>query len=254
MRQAFLRAEKDVTDYVSYGDLDALERSVNAPPGSLRNIPGYALMPAVNAIRKVRDMEEASLFRSGLYYIVMADLMDSSKFNAKYGDKAGDIRIEWFHTCAITALGVAPPSNYASYLKAIGDAALLIFSSFADVVRWSDRFTAELERMYDEYIGSWDTEDASVAEMASDYKLRARRFAHVGEVRFKDGSDPICLAVTQTFKVEKVFENECLGCTEAVLNAVAPLLPELRLTAAEHSPVLLAGHSTETLTYYLREK
>jgi len=61
-------------DLSIYDDVGGLERYLNLPSGTLRNVPIYARKPAVDAIMKVQEMERTSLFRPGLYYIVLADL------------------------------------------------------------------------------------------------------------------------------------------------------------------------------------
>src|SRR5262245_16228302 len=91
-------------DYEFYDDVAALERYLNFPAGTLSNIPIYARVPAVDAIMKVKEMEQSSLFRPGLYYIVLADLCGNTAFNAKYGDAEGDVRIKWSDTAAIQAV------------------------------------------------------------------------------------------------------------------------------------------------------
>ena len=121
-------------DLSFYDDVAGLERYLNLPPNSLRNIPIYARKPAVDAIIKVKEMEKASLFRPGLYYIVLADLCANTAFNVKYGDAEGDVRTEWFQTSAIQSIGEIDLRNYVAFSKTIGDAALLIFSSFLVVV------------------------------------------------------------------------------------------------------------------------
>ncbi|MFK0329692.1 hypothetical protein ACIQUB_01050 [Rhizobium sp. NPDC090275] len=245
--------KRSLKDLSFYDDVAALERYIGVPEGALRNIPIYGRVGAVDAIIAVRKMEKNSLFRPGLYYIVLADLKGNTEFNAKYGDTQGDIRIQWFQTCAIEALGTIKPSNYSAYLKAIGDAALLIFSAFEDVVRWSDQFTSLLKSMSAEYAQVCENEnpDIDLDQQISDFDLRARRFAHLGEVRFKEASDPICLSVSQTFKIEKLFENEDLGCTDAVLSAVRPLLPDFGLIDAFNKDVVLAGQNETSRTHYL---
>src|SRR5437773_11042891 len=77
-----------------YDDVAGLERYLTLPPGTLRQIPIYARVAAVDAILKVREMEASSLFRPGLYYIVLADLVGNTAFTAKYGDAAGDVRTQ----------------------------------------------------------------------------------------------------------------------------------------------------------------
>src|SRR5271156_6694678 len=100
-----------------YDDVAALERYLNLPKGSLSNIPIYARVPAVDAIIKVKKMEETSLFRPGLYYIVLADLCANTAFNAKYGDAEGDVRTEWFQTAAIESIGEIAVQNYVAFSK-----------------------------------------------------------------------------------------------------------------------------------------
>lgn len=53
-------------EFSFYDDVEGLERYLNLPVGSLRDIPIYARKPAVDAIIKVRTMERTSLFRQGL--------------------------------------------------------------------------------------------------------------------------------------------------------------------------------------------
>jgi hypothetical protein len=242
-----------------YDDVAALERYLNLPQGSLRNIPFYARVPAVDAIIKVRKMEETSLFRPGLYYIVLADLCANTAFNAKYGDAEGDVRTEWFQTAAIQSIGEITVQNYVAFSKTIGDAALLIFSSFKDVYEWSEKFSANLEAMTGEYpenleIRRVDYVKEELDQRLEDFRLRARRLVHLGEVSYKEHSDPLSLAVSQTFKIEKSFSETDLGCTQAVADAIRPKLGELGLTLRENKKVNIPGVEGEVMTYYLTKR
>lgn len=240
-----------------YDNVEEHERYLNLPPGSLRNIPIYARKPAIDAIIKVKEMAKSSLFRPGLYYIVLADLCANTAFNAKHGDRECDVRTEWFHTAAISAIGEIGLRNYVAFSKTIGDASLLVFSSFLDVVDWSNQLTKNLDALSDEYETRVLTEfkDKSKEERAvliSDFRLRARRFAHLGEVAFKEAAEPLSLAVSQTFKIEKIFSENELGCTEPVAAAIRPKLPELGLHLIENRQVEIPGYSTPTMTYYVK--
>jgi len=242
-----------------YDDVEALERYLNLPKGSLRNIPIYARVPAVDAIIKVKKMEETSLFRPGLYYIVLADLCANTAFNAKYGDAEGDVRTEWFQTAAIESIGEITVQNYVAFSKTIGDAALLIFSSFKDVYEWSEKFSANLEAMTGEYpenleIRRVDYDESELDQRLEDFKLRARRLVHLGEVSYKEHLDPLSLAVSQTFKIEKSFSETELGCTQAVADAIRPKLGELGLTLRENKKVNIPGFGGEVMTYYVAKR
>lgn len=246
-------------EFSLYDDVAALERYCNLPEGALRNIPIYARKPAVDAIIKVREMEENSLFRPGLYYIVLADLCENTAFNAKYGDAEGDVRIEWFHTAVIESLGELPLRNYVAFSKTVGDAALLIFSSFLDVYDWSQILTKNLESMTGEYTENmeirgveFDVEE--LEQRLNDFEMRARRLVHLGEVSFKEGTDPMSLAVSQAFKIEKIFSETDLGCTQPVADAIRPKLSELNLELHENTKISVPGLGTNVLTYYLRQR
>jgi class 3 adenylate cyclase len=240
-----------------YDDVAALERYLNVPDGSQKNIPIYARKAAVDAILKVREMEKTSLFRPGLYYIVLADLCANTAFNTKYGDAEGDVRTEWFHTAAIQSIGEIEVRNYIAFSKTIGDAALLIFSSFLDVYEWSERFSENLKAMTQEYpenleIRGIECKDDEIEQRIDDFQLRARRLVHLGEVSYKENSDPLSLAVSQTFKIEKSFSETDLGCTQAVADAIRPKLGELNLELRENRPVKIAGIQDDVMTYYIR--
>jgi len=239
-----------------YDDVEALERYLNLPKGSLNNIPIYARMPAVDAIKRVRRMEASTLFRPGLYYIVLADLRGHTAFNAKYGNAEGDVRVQWFQTAVIQSIGEISPENYIAFSKTIGDAALLIFSAFRDVFKWSQQLTRNLESLVDEYPQSLNERGIDIAEEAltdqlADFDLKARRLVHLGEVSYKEQIDPLSLAVSQIFKIEKCFDRDDLGCTQAVFDAINPTLIELNLAAHENRMVEIPGAQGASMTYYL---
>jgi hypothetical protein len=244
------------TSFDFYDDVEGLERYLNLPKGALKNIPIYARAPAVDAIMRVRRMEASTLFRPGLYYIVLADLRGNTAFNAKYGNAEGDVRVEWFHTAVIQSIGEIAPQNYIAFSKTIGDAALLIFSSFRDVFNWSRRLTHNLEGLRDEYPENLETrgidiDNEALDERLADFDLKARRLVHLGEVSYKEQIDPLSLAVSQTFKIEKIFDRDDLGCTQTVYDAISPTLAELSITAHENKMVEIPGAHVSSMTYYL---
>jgi class 3 adenylate cyclase len=243
-----------------YDDVHALERYLNLPTGSLKNIPIYARKPAVDAILKVKEMESNSIFRPGLYYIVLADLCANTAFNETYGDVEADIRVQWFQTAVIESIGQIDIRNYIAFNKTIGDAALLIFSSFHDVFAWSERLSQNLSSLSQEYAtsleqrgGLEDRPEDEVKKLLEDFQLRARRFVHLGEVSYKDQTDPLCLSVSQTFKIEKNFSDTDLGCTEPVADAIRPKLNELRVRLHDNKTVTIPGIEEPVMTYYVRK-
>lgn len=241
-----------------YDNVAGLERYLNLPPGSLRNIPIYARKGAVDAISKVKEMENTSLFRPGLFYIVLADLCANTAFNANYGDAECDLRTQWFHTSAIQAIGEIAMRNFVAFIKTIGDASLLIFSSFQDVWEWSDRLTQTLDAMSQQYPESLEIrgvqyDPATLEERTAAFRLRARRLVHLGEVSFKEHTDPLALAVSQTFKIEKNFPETDLGCTQAVADTIGPKLAEIGARLERNREVDIAGFAVPVMTYYVRK-
>jgi class 3 adenylate cyclase len=242
-----------------YDDVAGLERYLNLPPDSLRNIPIYARKPAVDAILKVKEMERTSLFRPGLYYIVLADLCGNTVFNARWGDAEGDVRTEWFQTACIESIGETDVTNYVAFSKTVGDASLLIFSSFRDVYGWSEALTRDLDAMTAEYpenleLRGVECDDVEVEQRVEGFRLRARRLVHLGEVSYRDHAEPLSLAVSQTFKIEKEFSETDLGCTQPVADAVSPKLDELGLLLEENATVQIPGIGHPVMTYYVRKR
>lgn len=243
---------------LDYDNLEEIEKELGLPKQSLNNIPIYARRPAVDAIRRVLEMENKSLFRPGLYYIVLADLVGNTIFNSKYGNGHADVRVEWFHTAAIQALGDFEHSNYVTFNKTIGDASLLIFSSIKDVITWSNKFSGILSGLDEEYESAayggylpFPIEEGIIDQQIEDFKLKARRLVHVGEVSYASNSDPLSLAVNQTFKIEKEFSEIKLGCTESVAKSIRPVIKDLGYKLEENKRILIAGEDSQSMSYYI---
>jgi len=244
---------------INYDDLSDMESELNLPKGSLNRIPIYARTPAADAIANVMEMERKSIFRPGLYYIVLADLTGNTKFNKEYGNAHADIRVQWFHTSAIQAIGEIDISNYVTFNKTIGDASLLIFSSIKDVINWSNMFSFKLEdfdneyeiALYEEQLDIPIKDKSNIEKQIKDFTLKARRLVHIGEVSYIDNNDPLSLAVSQTFKMEKEFSETKLGCTEIVARTINPILLDLGYKLEENKKIKIAGEEEETMSYYI---
>ena len=253
---------KMTMEEINYDDLTEMEKALNLPKGSMKNIPIYARVPAADAIARVMEMERKSLFRPGLYYIVLADLTGNTKFNATYGNAHADIRVQWFHTAVIKAIGEIMPLNYITFSKTIGDASLLIFSSILDVINWSQKLNNNLSgfdqeygmALYENKFDLPEVDEDVIEQQIEDFTLKARRLVHLGEVRYADQNDPLSLAVSQTFKMEKEFSEIKLGCTEIVANSIRPTLQEIGFKLEENKSIIIAGEEKESMTYYIVPK
>lgn len=125
---------------------------------------------------------------------------------------------------------------------------------------WSGRLTTNLNALGVEYrenleIRRIDVDESILEQQVRDFDLKARRLVHVGEVSYKENIDPVSLAVSQTFKIEKAFDRDDLGCTQAVYDIASPLAAELKIEFVPNSAsVTFAGRSQPTPTYYAISK
>ncbi len=120
--------------------------------------------------------------------------------------------------------------------------------------------TTNLSSLVDEYpenleIRGIDVDPDILEQQMKDFDLKARRLVHMGEVSYKEDIDPLSLAVSQTFKIEKAFDKDELGCTQAVHDVAAPLANLLGIEFhANPNPVTLPGQPQPSPTYYVVPK
>jgi hypothetical protein len=100
--------------------------------GTFNHIPHYAREEAIDAMRQVMKVERSRLFRPGLYYIVLSDLSRSTEASAILGTDLNKKRVESFILRCVECLTYINPENYFWFVREIGDAVLLLFSSFRD--------------------------------------------------------------------------------------------------------------------------
>jgi hypothetical protein len=224
-----------------------VERFLGLPRGAFDHIPSYARRPALQAIAKVREMEETNLFRPGLYYIVLADLSGSTESSRVLGKDDNTKRVEWFVTACVEALGQFKVRNYFQFVKEIGDATLFIFSSFEDVLDWSESVELLWESYSDEYEPPSGHQHGQ--EMIDSFRLTGKRVIHLGEVSYIERANPIALAVTQIFKIEKLFGGGDVGCTEVVQRSAHPVVQSRGLTFEKHVTAQLPGDEGQSQTF-----
>lgn len=245
--------------YITHDELDKVEDNLNIARGSLGSVPDYARVPAINAVKRVLEMQKKSLFRPGLHYIVLADIEKNTNFSINYGDAHADIRDQWFHTAVIEALGGIELANYANFTKTIGDASLIMFSSIGDVIAWSKKLNVILDVYNTEYatkarndtLPAHIQDTKKIEKQIKDFTLRVRRIVHLGEVQYVDEYDPLSLAVSQTFKVEKEFDKTELGCTGRVAEIVEPTLIEYGYTLKKNKNIHIPGKKEVEMSYYI---
>lgn len=172
----------------------------------LKYAPAYAQVEAKQAIEKVMDLQMQGVLRSGLYYIVLVDLVGSTAFSAQHGNEAMAKRIEFLVMGAFRAFNEAEITNVGLFVKEIGDAVLFIFHHFPDILRWKVVFDRWLELLGRE-----------------GQPLIVRTCIHVGEV-YLHGVNPLSLAVSQTFKMEKQIQGGEIVLTDFAYSVAWPTI------------------------------
>jgi hypothetical protein len=224
-----------------------LESYLGFEKGAFSHIPPYCLPEALEAIKSVRLQEKQKLFRPGVYYVVLIDLCNSTESISILGYEVGRHRIENFVTACVAALGSVNLSNYAQFLKQVGDGVLFLFSSIVDLYNWWR--AAELRFAF--YTSEWNRKNDKKYHPA--FQLKAKTVVHLGEINYNKNVDPISIAISQVFKIEKQFCAGQLGATNLVFEVAQPYFNELMIEPVLHSEILLPGDLNISKVWLLSE-
>jgi hypothetical protein len=118
-------------------EYEDLEKLAGLGRGAFDHVPRYARNDAIKSVLKVRELEDSQLLRPGLYYIALIDMCGSTNASSVLGIETNKDRIEQFIRYAIQGLQNVQLKNQAQFIRDIGDAALLLFSAFQDIIKWS---------------------------------------------------------------------------------------------------------------------
>jgi len=232
-------------DFERRQSASGIEKFLGFGPGTFDHIPHYAREEALYALRKVRDWERRHVFRSGLYYIVLSDLCRATEASTVLGNDLSKKRVETFILTCVEALGRIDTTNYHLFLREIGDAVLMLFSSFRDAHEWW--FT--MQSWLDGRNGMWASESDMSRSEFKHFKLEAKTIIHAGEVDYSDGKIPLSAAINQVFKIEKNFKGHELGISEQALSCVRPVLRSLKLSPKLRGQVKLPGDNVMSRIY-----
>ena len=210
-------------------DLDAVHEKY------LKYAPAYAMNEAREAIVKVQELQAQGVLRRGIFYLVLVDLVGSTKYAASEGNDAASSRIRLFVTSSINAINHARLHNTGMFLKEIGDAVLLIFSHFVDVLSWASQFQIGLK--------AWD-------QMYPEHPFVVRTCVHIGEVSL-DGVNPLSLGVSQVFKMEKAVKGGDIVLTAPAHCVAWPSLPRAGKAFEPYGEVELDGFSSPVQLFKL---
>ncbi len=213
---------------ISYYPLDDIQREF------LKYAPAYAQKEAQEAIYKVMDLQMQGVLRDGLYYIVLVDLVASTKYGILHGNQKLAERIKRFVTYSFNSFNEARIRNAGLFVKEIGDAVLFVFQHFPDVLRWRHQFgkCCELEDKFDE-------------------PIVLRTCVHVGEVSLQ-GVNPLSLAVSQVFKFEKEVPGGAIALSELAYHVAWPTLARAYHAFIKIGSVTLDGYPGPVTLYGLK--
>lgn len=243
--------KKDTEDNFLDDELDPdsvkdVEKFLGFEQGTFDHIPHYCRGEALDALLHVREMEKEHVFRPGLYYAVLSDLCRATQASLVLGNDISRKRIETFILTCVDALGHIETTNYHLFLREIGDAVLLLFSSFKDAYLW----WRTMHSWLDGRNKMWTNElDLSTSELKQ-FRLEAKTIIHAGEIAYSGTNIPVSAAINQVFKVEKEFKANELGITHHALACARPVLRTLKLRPCLRGNVILPGDK-EPLGVYL---
>ena len=202
---------------MQYYDLDKIRSEF------LKYAPAYARDEASSALNKIFELQSQGIIRDGIYYIVLVDIVGSTKFAAEFGNLKLSERIKTFVTYSFNALSESKIKNNGIFLREIGDAVLFIFQHFPDILKWRDNFQKYLDVF---------------GKIKDPYTLRT--CIHIGEVTL-EGVNPLTLAVSQTFKMEKTVQPNDIVLTDPAYHVAWPTIMRAYHGFSDYGTVELDG-------------
>jgi class 3 adenylate cyclase len=190
----------------------------------LQYAPAYAIEEAREALDKIADLRAQRMLQEGVYYIVLVDLVGSTKFTAEHGNEKSAERIQQFISSTFRALNDAALKSVGIFVKEIGDAALFIFQHFPDVIRWHAALADHL----------------AIFERTVFGAIVVRTCVHVGEVGLI-GVNPLSLAVSQVFKMEKSVQGGDIVLTDPAFHIAWPTVARAYHGFKDYGEVELDG-------------
>jgi len=239
---------KDKLDEMLFGgSATEVDDFLGFKPGTFDHIPHYAREEALGALLRVREMEQNHVFRPGLYYTVLSDLCRATEASMILGNEISRKRIETFILTCVDALGHIETTNYHLFLREIGDAVLLLFSSFEDAFHWWETMHSWLDGRND----MWNMELELSQSERKHFRLEAKTVIHAGEVAYSGTNIPVSAAINQIFKVEKQFKANELGITQNALVCARPILRSLKLRSRIRCTIMLPGYKDSFGVYLI---
>ena len=199
------------------------ERSIIGTSAALKDV-------ILDSSEKIRKLEEENQIQSGLYYIVLIDLVGSTNAAGKMDPQENIERINKFIGFTKSAIN-NNSRNKIEHLLQIKDASLILFCNFEDILDWYKKISELLQKFNDE---------CDVKKIDEIYKMYCKVATQAGEVHFYK-ADPIALAVDQVFKIEKYLKSGYFGVTDRVREIILPRIFSKKLSSEKIMDLDLEG-------------
>lgn len=202
-----------------------------------KNAPAYALGDGSFNTEYWDEKNEPGKINNGVYYIVLVDLVGSTKYLTNYGNEKAAARIISFVQAGVETFINIEKVNTAYFLKEVGDSVLFIFSHVYDLVKWHHDFESALHQR----------------SILFEEDLEIRTCVHLGEVSLHD-DNPLCLSVSETFKMEKMISSGKIVFSEAAACIAAPSLKGKNYIFQAYQKCDLVGNMQELLVDEIIQK
>jgi class 3 adenylate cyclase len=180
--------------------------------------------------------ERQGLLTSGIYYLVLVDIVGSTDYAVEHGDDAAAAMIESFVKAGFDAVSDIEPTSTVRLLDDLADAVILVFQHFPDILRWQAMLDARLD---------------ALAAGRDAIRIRVRTCVHVGDIVFH-GVEPAGPAVSQIFEFEKEVGAGEICLTQSAYEMGRTTLARTRRGFAVKGEVRFEGDPGPTTLYRVR--
>ncbi len=192
----------------------------------LKYAPSYALTEAGQAIDKLIQLQKDGLLQNGVYYLILIDLVGSTKYGAEFGNEKLFEIIKTFIKTSFEAMKEIDLTSKGIFLKEIGDSVLYIFHHFNDFLNWRNALGKKLIE----------------AGEKINHTFQIRTCVHIGEVTLQ-GVNPLGLSVAQIFKMEKNVNEGDIVLTSTAFNIAWPTVTRAHYGFSEYTTIELDGYN-----------
>lgn len=171
----------------------------------------------LDSSKAIKKLETAKEIESGLYFIVLIDLVSSTISASQMHPDKNISRIATFIEFAKKSINKKSRSKIKPVVEA-KEGLLIIFRNFDDILDWFEKIKKFLKKY---------NEKCDRDNLSKFYTMQYKIAVHAGEVFFKQ-NNPIAWAVDQVFKIEKYTPTDNFVISDRVREIILPRLNDGR--------------------------